>query len=754
VETDVTDILDTPAPAGRCPVAHGFDAMSDDYYLDPSRHFAKVRDEHPVFWYPWLNAWIVTRREDVLRVLGDWREFSSAGNTATIEVPERHRAVVPPGLMSEMIVGTDPDVHTLHRNVALRGFTRDRMEELRPQIEERAHRIIDKLEDAGSANLMEEYCLELTTQTLLAHLGLGWEHDAMMRRLRGDMGRVLSSAQEQMPPEIIDEVWDNFASAFAELQDVVAGRRAHPGSDFISDMATQRGRDGEYLLTVPQIALHVCEFALAGADTTAQAMANAVLFLDGKREYITEALADPALWGNVFEETIRRRPSSPFASRQATRDMEISGVQITAGDMIWVSLASANTDPAHVERPFDFDVHRPDPTDHLAFTAGRHSCLGQSLARVQGATGLQVLFERLPSLRPADEVPLDFARMALLPVRLDLPVVWDVADIEAQRKRVKREMDLVLVGREQVSDSVVALRFAHPDGDALPAWEPGAHVDVRIPVSGGAVVRQYSLSSSPGRPHEWRLGVLREELGRGGSLAVHDTFQVGTRVRLGWPRNNFRLVPAPGYVFIAGGIGITALLPMIEQAEAEGATWELHYGGRSRASMAFRDELAAYGDRVHLVPQDELGHPDLVGLFSQVRPGTLVYACGPEPLLTALEGALAHWPEGTLHTERFAPKKIVRTVPDTAFEVEFASSGVTAQVPAGKSVLQVAEELGISALSSCKEGTCGTCETPILSGRADHRDSILTPREQEANRTMMICVSRAAAGCPRLVLDA
>ncbi|WP_328459278.1 cytochrome P450/oxidoreductase [Actinoplanes sp. NBC_00393] len=730
----------------RCPVAHGFDAMSDDYYTDPSMHFAKVRDEHPVFWYPWLNAWIVTRREDVLKVLGDWTEFSSAGNTASIPVPEKYQHIVPPGLMSEMIVGMDPDGHTVHRGVALRGFTVARMEQLRPQIEERAHRIIDKLEQQGSANLMEEYCLELTTQTLCAHLGLGYEHDPMMRRLRNATGRVLSSAQEQMPPEIIDEVWEVFSSSFAELSKVVAERRENPGDDFISEMAAER------TLSVAQIALKVCEFALAGADTTAQAMTNAVLFLADKPQYIAEALDDPALWANVFEETIRRRPSSPFASRQATRDMEIGGVSVAAGDMIWVSLASANTDPSHYERPFEFDIHRPDPADHLAFTAGRHTCLGQALARVQGATGLKVLFERLPSVRPVPGFPLDFIRMALLPVRANLPVTWDLADIERSKKRVKRGMDLVVTARSEPAGDVVALHFAHPDGDALPPWEPGAHVDVRIPVSDGVVVRQYSLSSSPASSAQWRLGVLREPNGRGGSAGIH-SFAVGDVVRAGWPRNNFALVPSPRYVFVAGGIGITPILPMLAAATAAGAEWTLHYGGRSRSSMAFCEELAQYGSRVVLTPHDEHGLLDLAGIFASVSPDTLVYACGPEPLLTALEEALSHWPEGTLHTERFAPKRIAPRA-DVAFEVEFAASGVTVTVPPGRSILQAAEEQGITALSSCKEGTCGTCETRILSGEADHRDSILTPAEQRANQSLMLCVSRAAPSCPKLILDA
>ncbi|QAY59526.1 cytochrome P450 [Microbacterium protaetiae] len=750
----MTDLLTAPTDYRGLHTAHAFDAMSDDYYRDPARHVAAVRDEHPVFWYPWLNAWIVTKREDILKVLGDWTEFSSSGNTATIEVPESYQKIVPPGLMAQLIVGMDPEDHTVHRNIALRGFTKARMESLRPQIEERAHRIIDKIEHQGSANIMAEYCIELTTQTILAHLGLGYEYDELMRRLRRDMGRVLSSAQEEMPQEMVDEVWDRFSSAFAEMSQVVAARRANPGTDFISEMAVQRDADGQYVLSVAQVAIKVCEFAMAGTDSTAQAMTNAILFLSAKPQYIDEAIEDPTLWANVFEETIRRRPSSPFASRKAMHDLELSGVQIKKGDMVWVSLASANTDPAHHADAWDFDIHRENPRDHLAFTQGRHTCLGQELARVQGATGLKVLFERLPSLRPAPDFPLEFIKMALLPVRTNLPVTWDVDDIEKSKKNVKREMNLTLVGKDAAADGVVALQLAHPDGDSLPEWQPGAHVDLAVPVDGGVVIRQYSLSSSPADRGRWRLGVLRETNGRGGSEAVHDRLQEGDSVRVGWPRNNFRFTPSPRYVFVAGGIGITPILPMIEHAEASGAEWELHYGGRSRSSMAFMEELARYGDRVHLVPGDEMGHPDLEGIFSEVVAGTLVYACGPEPLLKALEAALEHWPEDTLHTERFAPKKIERSGDDEEFEVEFATSGRTVRVPVGVSILEVAEKEGITAISSCREGTCGTCEMRILAGQADHRDSILTSSEQQANESMMICVSRAAGSCPRLVLDA
>ncbi|MEU3949657.1 cytochrome P450 [Streptomyces sp. NPDC029526] len=748
----MTSMQEEARPMGRCPVAHGFDAMGDDYYRDPAGHLAAVRDTSPVFWYPHLNAWIVTRREDCLTVLSDWQTYSSASNSAA-DVPARHREIYPPDLVSKMIVGQDPPGHTETRSVAQLGFVKERMDRLQPEIEARAHRIIDRFENNGSANLLEEYSLELTTQTIMALLGLGYEHEAMLRQLRDDLFAVLSSAHEPLPEPARSQVWDRFVAANLKLRDIVEERRESTADDIISVMASARTKDGSYALPTPQIALHVSEFAAAGTDTTAQAMTNAVIFLSQNPQALQDALAEPELWPRVFEETLRRRPSSTFTSRRVTRDVELSGVRISAGDMVWVALASANTDPDHVDRPFEFDIHRPDPTDHLAFTAGRHTCLGNPLARVQGATGLRVLFERLPSLRPDDTDELDFLRMALLPVRRSLQVHWDLADVERSRTRTVRTLNLEVTGRVEASDGVVALDLSHPDGGELPQWKAGAHVDVHVPGPDGEPwVRQYSLSSDPENRTSYRIGVLREPGGRGGSAAVHDALTVGSRVTVSWPRNNFRLLPSPRYLFIAGGIGITPILPMIREAERAGAEWDLVYGGRTQASMAFRDELAAHGGRVTLVPQDEHGLIDLPGLLGEVREGTLVYACGPEPLLRAVEENTAHWPKNSLRLERFAPKPVVRTVPDTPFEVEFAESGRVVEVGADESILEAAERAGLSVVSSCKTGTCGTCETPIVSGRADHRDSILTPSEQEAGRTMLICVSRAAGDCPRLVL--
>ncbi|WP_020422151.1 PDR/VanB family oxidoreductase [Amycolatopsis sp. ATCC 39116] len=311
------------------------------------------------------------------------------------------------------------------------------------------------------------------------------------------------------------------------------------------------------------------------------------------------------------------------------------------------------------------------------------------------------------------------------------------------------ELDVLLERKEELAAGVVRLTLRHPAGEPLPEWEPGAHLDLLL---GEGLVRQYSLCGDPADRSVLQVAVLREPDGRGGSAWVHDRLSTGDTVRIRGPRNHFRLVDSPRYLFVAGGIGITPIVPMIARAEASGADWRLVYGGRTRASMAFREELVArYGDRVEIRPQDETGLLDLDALLGSPRDDVAVYCCGPEPLLAAVEQRCAAWPPGSLHVERFSPKAGADAGERTTFEVELAASGRTVTVPPDKSILAAVEEAGVSVLSSCQEGTCGTCETPVLDGVPDHRDSLLTESERAANDTMMICVSRSCG--PRLVLD-
>ncbi|MFG2129532.1 PDR/VanB family oxidoreductase [Streptomyces sp. NPDC048751] len=308
---------------------------------------------------------------------------------------------------------------------------------------------------------------------------------------------------------------------------------------------------------------------------------------------------------------------------------------------------------------------------------------------------------------------------------------------------------LTVVSRRTVAEGVVSLELAPDSGGSLPPWQPGAHIDVVLPTG---VVRQYSLCGPAGGGGRWRIAVLREADGRGGSRWIHDNVREGDTLRVRGPRNNFPLRPAARYLFVGGGIGITPLLPMMAEAQAAGAEWSLLYGGRSHASMAFLPELEGYGERVTVRPQDRHGLLDLAGFLGDPDPSALVYCCGPAALIDAVEAYCADWPPGSLNVERFtATRRSAEGGGEQAIDVELRASGLTLTVPPGQSVLRAVEQAGVPVLYSCEEGICGSCETAVVEGEVDHRDQLLTDEERAAGDTMLICVSRARGG--RLVLD-
>lgn len=312
--------------------------------------------------------------------------------------------------------------------------------------------------------------------------------------------------------------------------------------------------------------------------------------------------------------------------------------------------------------------------------------------------------------------------------------------------------DLVVQRRRAAADGVVALDLAHPGGDDLPAWEPGAHIDLLLDEG---LVRQYSLCGDPRDVKIWRVGVLLDPQSRGGSRHVHEHLVEGSAVRVRGPRNNFELVDSPRYLFIAGGIGITPIMTMVDSAQETGSDWRLIYLGRSRTTMAFAEALSgAYGDRVTVWADDENGRFfDLESTLKEPADETLVYCCGPEPLLSAVEKHCGHWPEGSLHIERFAAKAPAAPVAEAldTFQVVCQRSGVTVEVSGETSILEALEDADVPILSSCLEGICGTCEAKVLEGTPDHRDSMLTDAERASGNKILTCVSRSCS--EKLVLD-
>ncbi|MET3987205.1 PDR/VanB family oxidoreductase [Streptomyces sp. PvR034] len=302
----------------------------------------------------------------------------------------------------------------------------------------------------------------------------------------------------------------------------------------------------------------------------------------------------------------------------------------------------------------------------------------------------------------------------------------------------RRSLRALIVSRTEPAQGVLRLVLESAE---LPAWAPGAHVDVTLP---SGLVRQYSLCGDPAVADRYTIAIRLVEDGRGGSREAHARLTEGSELELRPPRNRFALVPAASYVFVAGGIGITPILPMLRAATAAGAEWTLLYGGRSRASMPFLDELAAYGERVTVVPEDEAGLPDLAPVAA-AAPGTAVYCCGPGPLMAAVVAAA---PSGVeVRLERFAPA--AATGAERPFTVTLGRSGRTVEVPAdGTTLAAVLRELPNTPYS-CGQGFCGTCKHGVLAGEVDHRDDLLSDAERETS--MLLCVSRARGG--QLTLD-
>ena len=310
-------------------------------------------------------------------------------------------------------------------------------------------------------------------------------------------------------------------------------------------------------------------------------------------------------------------------------------------------------------------------------------------------------------------------------------------------------MYLEVSDRRRVAEDIVELTLRHRDGRPLPAWSPGAHID--LIVSPG-VIRQYSLCGAREDRQHYRIAVLRKEIGRGGSKAVHDHADLGSVFEVAGPRNNFELEPAGSYLFVAGGIGITPIIPMVHAVVESGTHWQLVYGGRRRASMAYVNELERLGPNVSIHPQNVGGLLDLSRHLSQCVADTLIYCCGPESLLAAVEDYCGRLElSAALRLERFHPRQHTESGGDAEFEIELCSTGRVLTVPIDRSVLDVLRDSGIDVTSSCEEGICGSCEIQVCSGIPEHRDSILTDEEREACDRMIVCVSRSRS--TRLCLD-
>ncbi|HVP03426.1 MAG TPA: cytochrome P450 [Solirubrobacteraceae bacterium] len=411
-------------PAGSASAGpEGFNPVSDAFVRDPGLAFAAARAQAPVFHYAPLDAWVLTRSADIEAALPDFESLCQ-GAFRDAPVPEAFQDRIPPGWFNPSWIALDPPAHTMPRKVAQRGFRRPRIKALEPQIEAIAHELVDAFAADGEVELMEGFCYALTTRTLLLLLGMPIEDHAFIRQLASDHVRAFNVVLQPIPLDEEPQLWGRYADAWDRFRALVEARRDSAGEDIISVMASARGEDGEPLLATDRIALHCCEIAFAGTDTTANLMANAITFLAAAPEQRVRVLADPALWEVAVEETLRRRPSVSAVPRIATRDVVFAGVTVPRGARVWLALGAAGTDAERWREPLRFDLDRPGVADHVAFGKGRHFCMGAPLARTQARIGLRVLHERLGAVEPVPGYETAFGRVPGAPSRLTMPVTF------------------------------------------------------------------------------------------------------------------------------------------------------------------------------------------------------------------------------------------------------------------------------------------------------------------------------------------
>jgi vanillate O-demethylase ferredoxin subunit len=310
-----------------------------------------------------------------------------------------------------------------------------------------------------------------------------------------------------------------------------------------------------------------------------------------------------------------------------------------------------------------------------------------------------------------------------------------------------------VTGKVCEADGICSYELVRTDGQPLPSFEAGAHIDVHV---ADGLVRQYSLCNPPHETHRYQIGVLRDVNSRGGSLAMHDHIEEGSVLTISEPKNHFPLVDANKTLLLAGGIGVTPILSMAETLAAKGAAFEMHYCARSPERTAFRERigLAPFAGHVqfHYDSGDAAQKLDMAKLLAAADAQTHLYVCGPGGFIEHVLGSAraAGWPAERLHTEYFSGAPI-DTSGDGAFDVKLASSGKVIRIPADRTVIQALAEQGVDVPYSCESGVCGTCLTRVLEGTPEHRDMYMTDEEHAANDQFTPCCSRSKT--PLLVLD-
>lgn len=778
----------TPVPsnASGCPIAHGslssllaptgcpvsqraadFDPFQDAYQQDPPEYVRWAREQEPVFYSPKLGYWVVTRYADIKAIFRDNITFSPSIALEKITPTSDEANAVLASYnygMSRTLVNEDEPAHMSRRRILMEPFTPDELAHHEPMVRQVTRDYVDRFIHDGKADLVDQMLWEVPLTIALHFLGIPEEDMDLLRQY--SIAHTVNTWGRPKPQEQVEvaHAVGNFWQFSGKVLDKMRKDPSGPGW-----MKYGIRKQAEQPEIVTDSYLHSMMMAgiVAAHETTSNATSNALKLLLQHPEAWREICEDPSLIPNAVEECLRHNGSVAAWRRLATRDVQVGGIDIPAGSKLLIVMSSANHDEHHFADADLFDIRRDNASEHLTFGYGSHQCMGKNLARMELQIFLEEFTRRLPHMRLSEQT-FSYVPNTSFRGPEHLWVTWDpemnpertnpgllesavpVCIGEPSRHSISRTV--VVDSVTMVADDILKLRLVSPDGRPMPRWTPGSHIDVECGHTG--LSRQYSLCGDPAEANLFEIAVLRDTGSRGGSAWIHDNMKAGDRLKVRGPRNHFRVNEEnKKAVFVAGGIGITPISAMAGRARELGIDYELHYSGRSRASMAFVDELSSlHGDRLHVYPKDEGMRNDFSALLAVPAADAQVYACGPVRMLQALEAACSHWPEDALRIEHFqSALGLLDPSKEHAFEVELKDTGIVVQVPADQTLFAALRGANIDVQSDCGEGLCGSCEVRVLAGKIDHRDVVLTRSEREGNTKMMACCSRAAG--TRLVLE-
>ena len=711
------------------------DFYSDAVIKDPYPVYATLRELGPVVYLPKHDLYALPRYDEVSAVLRQPLRFVSS------------RGVSPIARVNDILVGStlnsDPPDHDRTRAVTSEPLLPGALKDIEPMLEQAANGLIETLCARGEFDAIADFAQYLPVTIVAELVGLPVDSDQMLKWASATFNLFGTENART------DQAFKDLVNLRDFLQEYGRPEKLKDGgwAKRIFEVGAERGISYE---TCAQL---MRDYINPSLDTTISTTGQIIKFFADHPDQWDLIRQDASLIPNAVEEAVRMATPIRAFTRYAIKDSNIAGYTIPAGKRVIVIYASANRDERKFTDPDRFDVTR-DVHDHLGFGQGVHMCMGMHLARREIILLLEALRRRVQRFEllaePVVAMNNTIRAYASMPVKVHLAKTVMADDAKPEAAEQDPWLGVTVVHRADVATDIIGLELADTNHAPLPPYDPGAHVDVYVK---SGLIRQYSLTGDPADTSKYRLGILLDPKSRGGSSAVHADFKQGQQIKIGRPRNNFPLQPDAAHsILFAGGIGITPMLGMAYALQAAGASWEMHYCGRTADRLAFTKELARFGDKVHVHIDSgpKAQQLDISTVLKTAEPKRHLYVCGPNGFMeyVVASAKTAGWDDACLHLERFGAEVNTDGAP---FTVVAQRSGKTFDVQPGQTITQKLEEHGIHVQVSCQSGVCGTCLTKVVEGMPDHRDLVQTDLEKAANTHITVCCSRSKT--KKLVLD-